>query len=82
VYGEKFRLFRPGGPGLLSFLTKVARTVAPGEGELYPAWQGMQYMQNMIDNRSNIDKLDNDRYPAMRWTTIRDVLTGHQAAGN
>ncbi len=82
VYGEKFRLFRPGGPGLLRFLTKVARTVAPGEGELYPAWQGMQYMHNMIDERSTIKKLDNDRYPSMHWTTIKDVLTAHRAAGN
>ena len=82
VYGEKFRRFRPGGSGLLSFLTKVARTVAPGEGELYPAWQGMQYMQNMIDDRSNIDRLDNQRYPSMHWTTIKDVLRAHQAAIN
>ncbi len=82
VYREKFRLFRPGSPGLLSFLTKVARTVAPGEGELYPAWQGMQYMRNMIDDRSNIERLDNQRYPSMHWTTIKNVLTAHQAANN
>lgn len=82
VFGEKFRLFRPGRPGLLRFITKVARTVAPGEGELYPAWQGMQYMHNMIDERSTIETLDNDRYPFMHWTTIKDVLTAHQAAVN
>ncbi len=78
VTGEKFRLLRAGGPGLLSVITKIARKIAPGENELYPAWQGMQYMSNMIDERSKIDILDNNRYPDIHWTTIRDVLTAHQ----
>ena len=30
---------------MLGTLIKVAITVAPGKKELYPAWQGMQYMQ-------------------------------------
>ena len=34
---------------MLGTLIKVARTVAPGEKELYPAWQGMQYMRNMFE---------------------------------
>lgn len=45
--GKKFRLFRAGGLGMLSTLIKVARTAAPGEKELYPAWQDMQYLRNM-----------------------------------
>ena len=76
---KKFRLFRPGGPGLLSTIIKIARRMAPGETELYPAWQGMQYMRNMIDDRSKIDRLDNDRYPGMRWTTVKDLLSAHYA---
>ncbi|WP_375447637.1 NmrA family NAD(P)-binding protein [uncultured Fibrella sp.] len=78
--GETYRLFWAGSPLVLSGLIKVARTVAPGEGELYPAWQGMQYMRNMIDKRARLDGLDNDRYPSIRWTTIKDVLTAHLAA--
>ncbi|MEZ0482932.1 NmrA family NAD(P)-binding protein [Fibrella aquatica] len=75
---EQYRLFWAGSPIVLSGLIKVAQTVAPGEGELYPAWQGMQYMRNMIDKRARLDGLDNDRYPSIRWTTIKDVLTAHQ----
>jgi len=75
VTGERFRLFRPGGLGVLGMLIKVARTVAPADKELYPAWQGMQYMRNMFDGRAKLDPLDNDRYPGMRWTTARDVLS-------
>ncbi|MGA2624579.1 MAG: NmrA family NAD(P)-binding protein [Bacteroidota bacterium] len=78
VAGKKFRLFRAGGLGMLGTLIKVARTVAPGEKELYPAWQGMQYMRNMFDGRAKLEPLDNDRYPSMRWTTVRDVLSARQ----
>jgi hypothetical protein len=31
-------------------------------------------MHNMIDERSKI-KLDNDRYPEIQWTTVKDVLS-------
>jgi nucleoside-diphosphate-sugar epimerase len=75
VTGTKFRLLRPGGLGTLGTLIKLARTVTPGEKELYPAWQGMQYMRNMFDGRAKLEPLDNDRYPGMRWTTARDVLS-------
>ncbi|MEZ0538055.1 NmrA family NAD(P)-binding protein [Fibrella arboris] len=80
VTGKPFRLFWAGSPFVLSGLIKVAKAVAPGEGELYPAWQGMQYMRNMVDKRARLDGLDNDRYPSIRWTTIRDVLTAHEQA--
>jgi nucleoside-diphosphate-sugar epimerase len=75
VTRTKFRLFRAGGLGTLGTLIKVARMVAPGEKELYPAWQGMQYMRDMFDGRARLEPLDNDRYPSMRWTTVRDVLS-------
>jgi len=78
VAGKKFRLFRAGSLGMLGTLIKVARTVAPGKKELYPAWQGMQYMRNMFDGRAKLESLDNDRYPGIRWTTARDVLSARQ----
>jgi len=80
VTGKKFRLFRPGSLGMLGALIKVARAIAPGERELYPAWQGMQYMRNMFDGRAKLEPLDNDRYPDMRWTTVQDVLSARQVS--
>jgi nucleoside-diphosphate-sugar epimerase len=74
VTGEKFGTFRPGGGGLLGVIIKIARFVAPSKNELYPAWQGMQYMHNMIDERSNQPTLDNTRY-TMQWTKVKDVLS-------
>jgi uncharacterized protein YbjT (DUF2867 family) len=72
---KKFRLFRAGGLGLLSALIKIARVFGPGEKEIFPAWQGMQYMRNMIDDRAKLDTIDNKRYPDLRWTTVKDVLS-------
>jgi hypothetical protein len=61
VTGKEFRPFRAGRLGALAMLIKIARTVAPGERELYPAWQGMQYVRNMFDGRAKLDPLDNNR---------------------
>jgi nucleoside-diphosphate-sugar epimerase len=80
VTGKKSRLFRAGGLGMLGALIRIARTVAPGKRELYPAWQGMQYMRNMFDGRAKLHPLDNDRYPAIGWTTAQDVLAASQWA--
>jgi nucleoside-diphosphate-sugar epimerase len=80
VTGKKFRLFRAGGLGMLGAMIKVARTFAPGEKEIYPAWQGMQYMRNMFDGRATLEPIDNDRYPGIRWTTARDVLSARQVS--
>ena len=74
VSGKKYRLLRAGGLGLLSILIKAAHTMAPGEKEIYPAFQGMQYMHNMMDKRATIATLNNSRYPMERWATAKDVL--------
>ncbi|WHF51558.1 NmrA family NAD(P)-binding protein [Chryseobacterium gotjawalense] len=72
--GQKFRLFRLGGLGLLSLLIKIAKKLAPGKTEIYPAYQGMQYMRNMIDKRGLLKSTDNNRYPEVKWTTVEDFL--------
>jgi len=74
VTGKEFRLWRAGSLRMLGALIGIARMVAPGEKDLYPAWQGMQYMRNMFDGRAKLEPLDNGRYPGIRWTSARDVL--------
>jgi hypothetical protein len=54
------------------------RTVAPGEKEIFPAWQGMQYMRNMIDGRAKLEPLDNERYPDIKWTSAKELLAAHR----
>jgi uncharacterized protein YbjT (DUF2867 family) len=75
--GEPHSFFRPGGPGLLSTIIKIARFVAPAKQELYPAWQGMQYMRNMIDDRASLAAVDTNRYPNIKWTKVKDLLKAH-----
>ena len=77
--GERFSPLRVGSLQMLVRLAKIARAVAPGGNELYPAWQGMQYSCNMFEGRAKLEPLDNDRYPGMHWTTVRDVLLAHRA---
>ncbi|MEO6168429.1 MAG: NmrA family NAD(P)-binding protein [Chitinophagales bacterium] len=77
--GQKFRLLRTGGLGLLSTIIKITRTIAPAKNELYPAWQGMQYMRNMMDERATLKSIDNNRYPDMKWTTVKDLLSNKKA---
>jgi nucleoside-diphosphate-sugar epimerase len=75
--GEKYRFFRPGGKGLLGLIIKIARKMSASENELYPAWQGMQYMHNMIDERSKIEQNDSNRYAEMQWTDVSTFLIKH-----
>ena len=79
VMGIPFRLIRAGNQWMLGLLIKIARKFSLSDNNLYPAWQGMQYMHNMIDKRSKIDVLNNNRYAAMKWTTVKDVLTEYKA---
>ncbi len=74
VTGERFRLLRAGGLGTLGALIRITRSLLPRPGDLYPPWQGMQYMANMFSGRAKLAPLDNTRYPNMRWTSVRDVL--------
>jgi nucleoside-diphosphate-sugar epimerase len=74
VTGENFRLLRAGGLRRLEKLIRITRAVFPWSRALYPPWQGMQYVYNMFSGRAKLEPLDNDRYPGIRWTTVRDVL--------
>ena len=47
---------------------------APGTDELYPPWQGMQYLRDMLGGRAKLEPLDNDRYPETEWTTVAEFL--------
>jgi hypothetical protein len=55
--------------------------IAPQREALYPPWQGMQYMHNMFSGMAKLERLDNDRYPGIRWTKVRDVLATRQSQG-
>ena len=72
--GERFKLLRPGSLGAFDVVIRVTKLLAPGKDELYPPWQGMQYMRDMLGGKAKLKRLDNDRYPGIRWTTVREFL--------
>jgi uncharacterized protein YbjT (DUF2867 family) len=73
--GQPFKLLRVGGLGLLAGMINVTRTLVPAENEIFPPWQGMQYLHNMLTGQVKLpEPLDNARYPDIRYTRIREVL--------
>ncbi|TAE33894.1 MAG: NmrA family protein [Cytophagales bacterium] len=74
VTGKPFGLLRAGSLATFGGLIKLTKTLAPGEGDVFPAWQGMQYMHNMFSGLPKLNPLDNNRYPGIRWTSVREVL--------
>ena len=47
--------------------------VFPARDQVFPAWQGMQYLHNMFDGRAPSGPVDNGRYD-VAWTDLREVL--------
>jgi len=73
--GQEFHLFRAGGLGRLQTMIKITRFLFPAKKEVFPAWQGMQYMHNMFTGLPKLSPLDNDRYPNLKWTSLKSVLS-------
>jgi uncharacterized protein YbjT (DUF2867 family) len=78
ITGAAFSLFRPGGIGLINFIIKMMKFFSSAEKELYPIWQGMQYMRDMMEGRVKINSYDNNRYEGMNWTSVKDLLLVHE----
>lgn len=78
VTGQDFHLFRAGSLRRLETMIKIMRKMIPGKDKLYPPWQGMQYMRDMFSGQAKLEPLDNDRYPDMKWTKVRDILAARK----
>ncbi|MGY2131088.1 NmrA family NAD(P)-binding protein [Hymenobacter sp. HD11105] len=72
--GGKFRLFRVAGLGTFKTVIKVTKALMPTSDDVFPPWQGMQYLHNMFTGLPKLAPLNNDRYPEIRWTPVREVL--------
>lgn len=74
ISGKQFSLLNAGSLKMLGFLISLVRTIAPQKEELYPPWQGMQYMHNMYGGLTKAQHIDNDRYSGITWTKVKDIL--------
>ncbi|WP_375436480.1 NmrA family NAD(P)-binding protein [uncultured Hymenobacter sp.] len=72
--GKEFHLFRVGSLGAFGKVIKITKALMPANNDVFPPWQGMQYLHNMFSGLPKLAPLDNSRYPDIRWTPVRDVL--------
>lgn len=75
--GIPFKVQFAGTTGTLSLLAKAVRRFSKKTDAAFPAWQGMQYFVSMFSGQAQLRHVDNDRYGAHDWTTVRDVLAAH-----
>lgn len=74
VTGERYATLRVGSIGALSAMIAIARKLSPASDTPFPAWQGMQYLRDMMSGRGKLHPLDNHRYGVRAWTGARVVL--------
>ena len=75
VTGARYRPLWAGSLGALGLMIRLAKLVAPQPKAAFPPWQGMQYMRDQFSGRVRLDPLDNNRYPGLAWTSIREHLS-------
>ncbi len=74
ILGAPFALVKMGTRDELRSFNERERAAHPeGEDEIFPRWQQSQYMHSMFT--AHHDKLDNDRYPSLKWKALETVLT-------
>lgn len=74
---KPYKLLRPGGIGFFNFVIGIAKFLDFKKTDLYPAWQGMQYMRDMMEGRAELASHDNDRYQ-MDWTSMKQYLSSNR----
>jgi hypothetical protein len=77
--GQKFKLLRAGSLGGLKTMINITKTLLPKKEEVFPPWQGMQYMYNMFTGFPKLTHLDNNRYAGIHWTTVQEVLAKRES---
>lgn len=72
--GERYGTLWAGSLGSLGMMIRIAKRVARGTDEVFPPWQGMQYMRDQFSGRAKLEPLDNARYPELPWTSVKTLL--------
>jgi nucleoside-diphosphate-sugar epimerase len=71
--GKRFKPLRVGGIGMLDMMIRLAKPFGPKDA-VFPPYQGMQYLRDMMSGRGKLQPLDNARYPDLRWTRVADMM--------
>ncbi len=80
--GQRYRPLPAGSIASLSLMIRLARSLTPERGAVFPAWQGMQYTRDMFAGSARLSPLDNERYPDITWTSVLDRFSGKHLPGS
>lgn len=81
VSGQTYKPQWAGNMTTLGAMISVAKLAAGDTEEVFPAYQGMQYMRDMFSGRGKLTPLDTDRYPELDWTGIAEMMRGKGFGG-
>ncbi len=73
--GKAFGLLRAGSLQTLNRLIQLTQKLSPDKGEIFPPWQGMMYLRDMLSGEAKLSSIDNKRYSEIRWIPVWEVLT-------
>lgn len=74
VKGKEFKLVPMGSLEDFAAANKKDRAANPGgENEIFPAWQGKQYLHSMFSVHH--ETLDNERYADVEWTGATQIIS-------
>jgi uncharacterized protein YbjT (DUF2867 family) len=76
VTGQTYAPKWMGTVGTTKLMIRAMRAFG-NEDDVFPPWQGMQYMENMMSGAGKLESLDNDRYPGLTWTRLEDFFQEH-----
>ncbi|WP_213805117.1 NmrA family NAD(P)-binding protein [Granulicella sp. dw_53] len=80
VTGAPFELIQAGSISDLSEIVSVLQLGwKPNKTELYPEWQSMMSVRTMFSGAAEVEPFDNQRYPDLHWTSVRELLETHLA---
>ncbi len=72
---KTFELVRLGSIDDLAEKIRSVRAADPeSEKQVFPPFQGLQYVHNMLSGRAKLENINNDRYPDLTWTRVSDLL--------
>lgn len=75
VHGQKYTQMWAGSVGFLQMMIPILKFLIGGvEDKVLPPWQGLQYLENMVSGKGQLDSVDNDRYSELVWTTVEQSL--------
>jgi hypothetical protein len=74
ISNSTYRPLWVGSLGMLGLMIGAAKKFSPGSDDVFPPWQGMQYMRDQFGGNARLMPLDNARYSGLTWTSLKDHL--------